>query len=155
MSLRLALTSDNLVVGRPGQNALVAAPNQRMFDGNYASPARFLRGQVADHYGGPGVRTTRINFGKSIPPAPFVMINFTATDQMTTPGGNGGLFAGEAFALHGFGGGQSIWNDFAWNWAVLSVTVTDSYMDCGFYLYGGIMQVSYVIDYLVFDYPLG
>lgn len=145
MAWRWLADVNNLKLSKPGISVFTATADQLLFDGDSASPARFIRGQVSGSRGGTGSTTVTANFGKTFSSKPIMLYNFTPT--------SGASFPGQSYPMKMFGDGDIPWNNMAFSWMQFKCVVGLSSADFKITSYSS--SVSFTIDYLVFDYRIG
>jgi hypothetical protein len=146
MVYRFLIDQNVFWLTKPGIDVYsVTSQDQLLFDGNYASPARWIKGQVSGSRGGNGSTTVTANFGKTYSSPPMLLVNFTPT--------SGASFPGESYPMKCFGDSQSPWSNMAFSWMTFEVAVGTASAD--FKITSFSSSVTFVIDYLVFDYRIG
>lgn len=147
MVWRFVMDPNVFRLSKPGIDVLsgVSGVDDLIFDGDFGSPAKFIRGQVSGSRGGTGTTTTTANFGKTFSSPPIVLSTFTPT--------SGASFPGESYPMKMFGDGDLPWNNMAFSWMTYRCRVSLDHMEWKITSYSS--SVSYVIDYLVFDYRIG
>lgn len=145
MTNRILVSPSAFNVSVPGADVLAASGTSLIFDGDQASPGKYITGSISGSRAGAGISTHTGFFGKTFSVKPFVMVNVVA--------GSGASFPGETYAIKGFGDSETPWNNFAFSWTIFEVKVGVDRVDFAFSSFSS--SVSYTINYLVFDYRLG
>lgn len=146
MLYRFLIDQNVFWLTKPGIDVYsVTSNDQLLFSGQMASPARFIKGQVSGSRGGSGSTTVTGLFGNTFSAPPMLLVNFTPT--------SGASFPGEVYPQKCFGDSQTPWNNMAFSWMTFEVAVGTASAD--FKITSFSSSVTFVIDYLVFDYRIG
>lgn len=146
MTERILIEPSIFKVSKPGISVLTATLDQLQFTGDQGTPPKFIKASVAGNAGGPGADTKTINYGKTFTLPPFVLGYLT--------GGTNTSFPGETYALKGFGGAATPYNNFAFNWTNFELAIGLSSLTTIFTNYGP-PAFDYTFTALIFDYRIG
>ncbi|MBZ9653557.1 hypothetical protein [Phyllobacterium lublinensis] len=146
MTNRLLIDPNAFRLSKAGIDVLsVSSYDSLLFDSNFGSPAKFIKGSVSASRSGSGTTTTSAAFGKTFSGPPTCIINFTPT--------SGASFPGETYPIKNFNDSQTPWNNMMFSWSRFKVNVFTDHIEFRFTSFGS--AVTYTIDYLVLDYRIG